>query len=77
MTSSPVTMIRAERHSYGREPVWAANGNPHRLGRTRRTRPPTISRVLTRKIVGCHRGVVRDIAVIEDPAAAGVIWQTR
>src|SRR6266496_6308960 len=29
-------------------------------------------RVLTSKIVGCHCGAVRDIAVIEDPAAAEV-----
>src|SRR5258705_9935130 len=33
---------------------------------------PTTLRVLTSKIVGCHRGAVRDIAVIEDPAAAEV-----
>jgi DNA-binding transcriptional ArsR family regulator len=36
------------------------------------TRTPTTFEVLTDKIVGCDRGTVRDIAMIEDPAAAEV-----
>src|SRR5712671_2177014 len=48
------------------EPAAGRPGARARLGL------PTILRVLTSKIVGCHRGAVRDIAVIEDPAAAEV-----